>query len=192
MKNQTSENQLRAPIVTVCGHVDHGKCIAGDTLIPLSTGEIKRAKDIFYEHFEDDKKVEIEDGVFQDVSKKGLRVSSFDGKKIIESSISHIWRRKADKLIEVKIASGDIIKTTPEHLFLVFRNDSIYEKRADALSVEDCIVFPEHIITTDLPIQNIILERIKKLDNLVCFINSNFDKVFYSLSEQGYGNIKSK
>jgi len=192
MKNQTSENQLRAPIVTVCGHVDHGKCIAGDTLIPLSTGEIKRAKDIFYEHFEDDKKVEIEDGVFQDVSKKGLRVSSFDGKRIIESSISHIWRRKADKLIEVKIASGDIIKTTPEHLFLVFRNDSIYEKRADALSVEDCIVFPEHIITTDLPIQNIILERIKKLDNLVCFINSTFDKVFYSLSEQGYGNIESK
>ncbi len=192
MTKETSFQALRSPIVTVCGHVDHGKCVAGNTFIPLSTGEIKSAKDIFYDNFEEDKKVEIEDGVFQDVSKKGLKVSSFDGRKIIQSSISHIWRRKAESLIEVKIASGDIIQTTPEHLFLVFHDGLIYEKRADMLSVEDYIVFPKHITTIDLPIQSIIIERIKKLDNLVCFINHTFDKVFHSLSEQGYRTIEKK
>ncbi len=44
-KNQTSENHLRAPIVTICGHVDHGKtsildCFRETSLQELEAGGI--------------------------------------------------------------------------------------------------------------------------------------------------------
>lgn len=191
MENSNLE-RLRQPIVTICGHVDHGKCVSGDTLFVLGNGDITNAKQIFEENFDSDKAERVTDGVFQDISDKGIKISSFDGEKIIEKKISYIWRREANKLIEVKISSGDIIKTTPEHRFLVFYNEGIYEKRANELSESDYVAFPKHIITSDTSISELIIERIKKLENFVCFVNSKFDLLFGNLSKDGYNNIERK
>jgi len=43
--------KIRSPICTLVGHVDHGKCVAGDTLIPLTDGTISTAKQLFENNF---------------------------------------------------------------------------------------------------------------------------------------------
>lgn len=62
--------KIRQPIVTVCGHVDHGKCVSGDTIIPLSDGTLITAKELFENNFEKKKSKKIDDGILQDISKK--------------------------------------------------------------------------------------------------------------------------
>ena len=41
---------IRQPIITVAGHVDHGKCVAGDTIIPLVDGTMKKAQELYDEN----------------------------------------------------------------------------------------------------------------------------------------------
>lgn len=181
---------IRQPIVTVCGHVDHGKCVSEDTLIPLVDGTLKTARELFEENFNEREVEIIHDGFFQNISKKNIELFSFDNKKIIVKSISHIWKRKAKKLIEIKTSSGDIIKTTPEHPFFTFNLNNLREIRADALIEGQYIAIPKKIETKDLDIEKQITKKIKNLDNFLCFLNTNSGKFIELLKSENIAKIE--
>jgi len=181
--------KIRQPIVTVCGHVDSGKCVSGETLISLTNGSIKDAKTIFEENFNETESKKIEDGVFQDISTRNICVFSFDGISIVKKEISHIWRRQADKLIEIKITSGDIIKTTPEHPFYIY-NKGLKEIRADEITENDYIAIPKKLSIEDSSIEETIIARLKNMKNLICFLNSNFDSQFRKFVSSNFDEIE--
>jgi translation initiation factor 5B len=164
---------VRQPIITVCGHVDHGKCVSGDTLIPLVNGTIITAKDLFENNFNNKEIKKIDDGLLQDISKKEIGIFSFDGKEIVNKNISHIWKRKAEKLIEIKLNSGDVIKTTPEHPFFILNGLEKTWKKANELEEKSYIAIPSKINLQNSDILQILINKIKTLNNFVCFIREN-------------------
>ena len=167
------EQKVRQPIVTVCGHVDHGKCVSGETLIPLIDGTIITAKALFENTFNEKEAEKIDDGLFQDISKREIKVFSFDGKNIDKKAISHIWKRKAAKLIEIKLASGSTIKTTLEHPFYVLDGLSGGWKKAEELTEKEYVAIPSEINLENTDILQNIIDKIKSLDNFICFIKNN-------------------
>ena len=189
---EANESKLRQPIVTVCGHVDHGKCVAGETLIHLADGRIKRAKEIFEENFIKSRSEKIDDGIFQDISGKNVEVFSFDGKSVVRKPITHIWMRKAEKLIEIGDASGNLIKTTPEHPFLIFEKNSICERRADQINCGDYVAFPAKIRTSDADIRMVLLSKLRLLGNFICFFNEKFNSLHDLLKKSNMKKIGLK
>ncbi|MEK6824401.1 MAG: GTP-binding protein, partial [Nanoarchaeota archaeon] len=169
---------IRQPIITVAGHVDHGKCVAGDTIIPLVDGTMKKAQELYDENVDTIKLKKIDDGFLQDITDKNIRIFSFNGKNIEPASISHIWKRQAKRLIEVKTSSGDIIKTTPEHPFFVFSLEGIRTRKAEDLKENDYIALPKKLPFQSQNIKDKIISRLKNLDNFVCFLNEKFQQKF--------------
>lgn len=169
--------QARPPIVTILGHVDHGKCISGDTQVPLPTKGIMKARDIFEMYSRGIPPQILEDGIRFEL-KKPLKVFSFDGDEITTKKITHLWRLKSPKnLIEITLFSGDKIKVTAEHPFYIFDSvGQISQKRADSLKGGDFIICPK-----DLPnkfkrlrsIKNGIMQNLKRSRGWVVFLDSD-------------------
>jgi len=195
MENKTEtkndKHAIRQPIITVCGHVDHGKCVSGETIIPLVDGTLITAKELFESNFNEQKAEKIEDGVIQDISKKKIGIFSFDGKNIIDKNISHIWKRETKKLIEIKLSSGDIIKTTPEHPFYVLKGINGEWKRADEIDEKMCVAIPSKINFQNSNVLPLIINKIKELNNFVCFIKEN-SEIFEKLKNKNISDIERK
>lgn len=138
--------------MSIAAHIDHGKCVSGDTKIALSDGT-HTAKALFERLSAKGKPVQCCDDEVYDVSDSDVVVNSIDsttGKHVI-SKITHVWRlRKTEPLVNVKLKNGLCVKTTPEHRFLVFDGSSIQEKRADYLSMKDVLVCPLNLEYSEL------------------------------------------
>ena len=167
-------DKIRQPIITVAGHVDHGKCVSGDTLIPLTDGTIISAKELFEKYF--DKNKAIKDGL--DTLQKTNKIELFSkhNSKIIKSKPSHIWKRKKETLLEIKTAHGDTIKSTPEHPYFKFSINGEIKTKAKDLQVGDYIAIPKKINTTNINPEKIIFEKLIE-SNFLCFLNKKSKKL---------------
>jgi translation initiation factor 5B len=140
---------LRQPIVTILGHVDHGKCVAPDTLIPLTSGEVLSAEKLYEIYSNKGEVIEIDDGLVIKVE-NGPEVFSFDGRRIVKKKITHLWKRVSpSNLVRVKIASGHDVIVTKEHPFFICRDDFIGWKSASELDKNDFILVPAHLNAVD-------------------------------------------
>ncbi len=140
-------NNIRSPIVTVAGHVDHGKCISGDTLIPLIDGTIITAKELF-------EKISRKGKIFQENEEhtifspnKKIEVFSLNKEngKIEIKEIQHAWRLLGGKTIKIKLKNGFCIETTPEHKYIVFENGHFIDKPSRYLKINDQIICAKNI-----------------------------------------------
>lgn len=133
----------------IAAHIDHGKCVSGDTKIALSSGEFVEAKELFerYSKTGDFIKNTKEDII--DVTKENLNVVSLNKEtlKFEKKGVSHVWRLKnKDSLLKVHLANGSCVTTTPEHEFLVFSNSgALLDRRADELKNSDFIIGPRNL-----------------------------------------------
>ncbi|MFH0836063.1 MAG: hypothetical protein V1834_02765, partial [Candidatus Micrarchaeota archaeon] len=135
---------LRQPIVCVLGHVDHGKCVEENTLVWLADGRLRPARELFEEYEPKGARIEMEDGFAVELRERP-KLLSFDGERMISAEATHVWKKKAKELVEVRLTNGDCVKTTPEHPFLVFSDFNLKYARADELKKGDVVAGPSSI-----------------------------------------------
>jgi len=118
------------PLISTQSHVPGkfktgGQCVAGDTLVQLSDGDIIRIKD----------------------SRNPLTVKSADLSKmaVYDSKITDKWEttKQAMRII-TKYPRFDIT-CSPDHLFFVMTRNGLKEIPADALNSSSVLLFPEKI-----------------------------------------------
>ena len=151
------KGRLRQPIVVILGHVDSGKCVAGDTLLQLANGRLVEASKAF-EEFKEGEAITRPDGVvFRTPKLQVLSVGS-DG-KVAPKQVSHAWKLKSERLIRVRTKAGYEVTTTPEHRFLVMRSsgEEAYVESAN-LKLGDSLLLP-----TKSPVMQNGPEEIKAL-----------------------------
>lgn len=134
---------IRQPIISVLGHVDHGKCVHPDTAIPLADGSLLSAREIYDEYLSllGSKRVGKIETI--EVLDLGPRVFSIDQNlRVISTKVSHIVRHRApSNLIRVK-TSESCLEVTPEHPFFVLNMGGIIQKRASLVKEGDMIIAP--------------------------------------------------
>jgi translation initiation factor 5B len=139
---------IRQPIIVVMGHVDHGKCISGDTLLGLGDGRILSAESAF-EQFKSGPPIPQQDGVVYGAL--GLNLLSVDGDKTLQREVTYVWKLKANRLVHVATKAGYEIKTTPEHKFLTITKEGrISYVDADKLKLGDLLIIPPKTIISPL------------------------------------------
>jgi len=183
------EKTIRQPIVTVCGHVDHGKCITGDTIIPLVDGTLITAKELFEKEFNPRKAKKENKDIIQETD--NITLFSNYGAVILPTKVSHIWKREKEELIEIKTAHGDIMKTTPEHPYFKFSIKGDEEIFAENLKIGDYIAIPKQIKIQGLETKKIIFNELKKSDFL-CFLNINSKKLIEKIVKAGIKDTEKK
>ncbi|NIQ07223.1 MAG: DEAD/DEAH box helicase, partial [Candidatus Korarchaeota archaeon] len=96
-----------------------GRCVTGDTTFFTRKGTPLKIEEIAKKYFEDKEtgRKRIEDR---------LKVFSVDleNHKPCLSTVTHIWKRKVNKILKIKTKGGKIIKVTPDHLLISFRKTS--------------------------------------------------------------------
>ena len=176
---------IRQPIISVLGHVDHGKCVTAETEVVLADGVIRPIKEIYDELSSSMPMLDDKKGEILDLSKSNLRLLSLDETGVVSpKKASHLWKLKAKRVIEVSTKHGSKIKVTPEHpFFSIDSKGDVVKVRADRLSGGDFILVPSKI-----PSPRISLEGYKRLLLLKLAQSSDFLAfVTPELSERLYG-----
>ena len=108
-------------------------CLSGDTVIELGDGDVSYIKDIY--------------------NKNNIEINTVNP-NTLEKSITKFengFVKNTEKMLEITTTSGRILKCTPEHLWLVVRNNNL-----EWIKSQDLIQYSDKLIVTHsiLPIDN--------------------------------------
>jgi signal recognition particle GTPase/intein/homing endonuclease len=182
-KEQEKQNTQEPYKILFFGINGSGKCITGDSNIPLSNGDLISIKDL-YEKAEAIKKPVIDSDSLM-VKNPEIKVPSLNLKtlKMENKEVSAIWKINSSKyLYEIILNNGQKIKTTPEHPFFTIKGGKIDKIRSDLLNKGDYIAINRYT-----PAGN-EKEILSKLDRSF-FVNVKNIKEFYKLLTKKYGNL---
>jgi len=184
LAQQMMNNKENIRNIGIVAHIDHGKCVSGETQVFLETGELVRAKELFEAL---SKKGELvkdngKEKVFK-TNKEKIKALSFnpEEKRLEAREITHAWKmKKTSDLVKVKLSTGWTIKVTPEHQFLLLNEQGKTElKRADCLKEGQSIVCPKKIEFTPLTLAGLkeeILTSMKSNYSFYITLKPSFGK----------------
>ncbi|MBU2633798.1 MAG: elongation factor EF-2 [Nanoarchaeota archaeon] len=167
--------------IGVCAHIDHGKCVSGDSRVFLDNGSFVKAEDLFLKYENKGKIIKNDNEKIIDVRDQNIKIPSFNKKtcKIEESNLSFIWKiNTAENLVELEFHDGKKVKTTPEHKFLTInQNYEIIEKRSYELDNNDFIISPRNLKYNSISLKELELIFIKELSKdsgFLIYLNEDY------------------
>ncbi|MFX0185393.1 MAG: LAGLIDADG family homing endonuclease [Candidatus Hodarchaeota archaeon] len=120
-----------------------GKCVTGETPLLLSNGEIINIKDLYDNYKEQNGIIEVDTEIESLIKLMNQsEVISFNGKTFKNKKVTHIYRGKTNRIIEIKTKTGREIEITPVHKLHAFNGNEIIQVEASNLSLGDFIVIP--------------------------------------------------
>ncbi|MEO3993902.1 MAG: translation initiation factor IF-2 [Desulfurococcaceae archaeon TW002] len=133
--------KLRSPIVTVLGHVDHGKCLHPSDKVLLANRRVVEISSLIKDSLPSLKVGDYE------VFMKKIPVLSLNLKGYVDSVLAEsVWRiRYRGSLFKIVLNDGRFVRVTPEHPFLTYYG----WVRADKIEKHDMIAVPDLVVTTD-------------------------------------------
>ncbi|MFB6228856.1 MAG: elongation factor EF-2 [Halobacteriales archaeon] len=147
--------------IAIAAHVDHGKCVAGESRLSLADGGVLEAEELFKRIEASGEPTDDPDGEAY-VPEDEIRITSLDRERAetTPEPIDYAVRREADEpLVEVTTSNGHQLATTPEHRCLVLDSRGVMEyKRSDELTEGDVLVGARKVPSgTDLRTKETIL-----------------------------------
>ncbi len=133
--------KLRSPIVTVLGHVDHGKCLHPSEKVLLADGRAVEISSLVKDSLPSRRIGDYEVFV-RKIPVLSLGLRGFVGGALTES----VWRiRHRGPLFKIALSDGRFVRVTPEHPFLTDRG----WVRADKIEKHDMIAVPDLAVAGD-------------------------------------------
>ena len=136
-------------VIVFLGINGHGKCVDGDTLIPLADGRMLQIKQIYEEMAKICVEKEVEDGfVVEEGIPNSLQIFTVNPEslKIEVARPSALWKLNADQLIQVRLKNGASVRVTPEHpFFLLTQSARIAKVQAQGLHPGDFVMLPKRL-----------------------------------------------
>ena len=170
LKIVSNKDQVRN--IGIIAHVDHGKCVSGDSLVSVSDGSIREIK-----------------GLYESLQSSGparLEVDSLDPSTLTmqDQPVSHVVRLKSDKLVTVTLSNGFSIEATPEHPFFVLNEEGhVTQRRADAIQPGECVLVPSTLKSQSIGLSKVketILRVIASRGTFICYLSPEFAKSLIS------------
>jgi len=148
-----------------------GKCMAGETPVLLSSGDIKTISGL-YEQFKVLGEKKIGEGEYV-LECPGIELPSLNPKtlKIEKKKVEFIYRQKyKGKTCSIQTHSGRNITVTPEHPFISIRDGAVKKKAAQIIT-GDYIAIPRTIQNESAHPNGIDLSEFRELDGKLQYIS---------------------
>ncbi|HEV2118708.1 MAG TPA: elongation factor EF-2 [Candidatus Bathyarchaeia archaeon] len=186
LKIVSNKDQIRN--IGIIAHVDHGKCVDGESMITLSDGRIEEIAQIY-----------------EKLRRKGPSMAQVDSLnprtlKMEDRNVSHVWKLHSNKLVKVTLRNGYSVETTPEHPFFTIAKDGIVrQKRADGIKRNDLVLVPNTLRSIPSRMEEIkseILEVMSSHQYYIVYLEGRFSEELERLvndkgMKQVYSSLRS-
>ncbi|TET00628.1 MAG: hypothetical protein E3J80_01625, partial [Hadesarchaea archaeon] len=184
-------------VLVFVGINGHGKCVCGDTLIPLADGRMQQIKQIYEEMTKIGVEKVVEDGfVIEGGIPSSLQIFAVNPEslKIEAARPSALWKLNTDQLIQVRLKNGASVRVTPEHPFFVLTPGArITKVQAQRLHPGDFAMLPRRLpepVGGQVDFTQFALRQVAKNDKVFVVSQSLVENLYRFLKEK-FGSLST-
>lgn len=141
--------EFDSPLIGVVGPNGCGKCVAGDSLIPLATGDVVTIRSLVESALEQAESVEpMDDGEYTYDNPNNIHVLSLDATTLQMTTrpvLAFVRRTSPRTLLKITTRSGRTVTATKYHPFFVYQEGAVRPIRADELKLGTAVAAPRRL-----------------------------------------------
>jgi len=111
-----------------------GKCVLPGTPVMLADGTILPIEKVYEKYSDKGVRIPAEpDESLIDISALNLRIITFDGERLREARVSHLYKGRSNSIVRITTKKGRRIEVTPAHRLIVLNAKGYFEEKPAAL-----------------------------------------------------------